>query len=425
MIRRIAALAAGAILAASAGVAVSQGTARALPSATWTDTSLQASTPFSANEITLSSPAVGTSTISVFVSCNVDGATLAVSAPPGWTHSALTACGQTLTLTIPAGGGNIPQDSYAFAVTGSPNPGHNATEKAVAVLDVTDASEPALDSADTLATFSTQLTTPPNTVYPDIQFGSKMTLYCVNWPVFSATLAANTDPCGYAGTTPGDAANTSDLFASSPNIVAVNPSSGLVSSGNQLLASGSTLAPGTYLYATVQNAPNSSDGTVASETFTLQVTASKVHVPGNLGDEVNGFGNGFDVFQQHWAGNALIVGWTATKGDPATHFVRIPHGGNWQFEAVNGSGIATGLCVSDPGGGVASDPLPDGLILRGCNNGPFQQFALVSAEPSQLKNAATHLVVYPDGTGAQLRGTTVPTGGDPFYTWKSLAQLPG
>ena len=46
-------------------------------------------------------------------------------------------------------------------------------------------------------------------------------------------------------------------------------------------------------------------------------------MPGNLGDEVNGSGNGFDVFQQNYSVNAIVVGWTATRADPATHFIRI------------------------------------------------------------------------------------------------------
>ncbi len=150
-------------------------------------------------------------------------------------------------------------------------------------------------------------------------------------------------------------------------------------------------------------------------------------MPGNYGNEVNKYGNGFDVFQQNYSVNAIVVGWTATRADPATHFIRIAQGpGVWQFEATRGNGVATGLCVSDPGGGYASDPGgPNGLVLRGCNTGTFQQFRLLSAQPSQLRNVATGLVVYPNGTGAQLRGSAVPIPGvDSHYTWKSFAQLP-
>ena len=64
-------------------------------------------------------------------------------------------------------------------------------------------------------------------------------------------------------------------------------------------------------------------------------------------------------------------------------------------------------------------------MLRGCNTGTFQQFRLLSAQPSQLRNVATGLIIYPDGTGAQLRGSAVPIPGvDSHYTWKDFAQLP-
>jgi hypothetical protein len=159
--------------------------------------------------------------------------------------------------------------------------------------------------------------------------------------------------------------------------------------------------------------------------FTVVVHANPVYTPGNYGNEVNPFGNGFDVYQQHMYPGAIIAGWTATKADPATHFIRLPGTvpGAVKFEyAPNGAG--TGLCVSDPGGGWASDPLPDGLILTQSNNGPWQQF--YPLPNGTLKNVATGLIVNPNGTGAQLRGgaTASPWGGS-AYTWTDYAHLPG
>ena len=79
--------------------------------------------------------------------------------------------------------------------------------------------------------------------------------------------------------------------------------------------------------------------------------------------------------------------------------------------------------MSDPGGGWASDPLPDGLILAVSNNGPWQQF--IPQPNGTLKNVATGLVVSPNGTGAQLRGTAAPTPwGGSVYTWTDYAHLP-
>ena len=53
------------------------------------------------------------------------------------------------------------------------------------------------------------------------------------------------------------------------------------------------------------------------------VTLDALRTPGNWGDKVNPFGNGFDV-RRHQAVNAIIAGWTVTKADPATHFIRLP-----------------------------------------------------------------------------------------------------
>ncbi len=150
-----------------------------------------------------------------------------------------------------------------------------------------------------------------------------------------------------------------------------------------------------------------------------------VRTPGSLGDEVNPFRNGFDVYGQRRYPGAVIVGWAATKADPATHFIRLSgsHAGAYRFEYAP-SGSASGLCVSDPGGGWASDPLRDGLILTSCNTGPWQQF--IPQPNGTLRNVATGLYVSPNGTGAQLRGTAAPSPwGGSVYTWTDYAHLPG
>jgi hypothetical protein len=170
-------------------------------------------------------------------------------------------------------------------------------------------------------------------------------------------------------------------------------------------------------------------GSTFTGTFDLHVFGYRVAPPppppGNYGDEVNPFGNGFDAYQQHQYPGAIIAGWTATQADPATHFIRNngTYSGAYQFEYAP-DGSASGLCVSDPGGGWASDPLPDGLILTVCNTGPWQQF--VPQYDGTLRNVATGLYVNPDGTGAQLRGGSAPTSwGGSAYTWTDFAHLPG
>ena len=198
---------------------------------------------------------------------------------------------------------------------------------------------------------------------------------------------------------------------------------GLASGDPVLTYVGGTAAPGTY--SKVKVTATDAEGAVLSGTFSLTVEASDVYTAGTYGDEVNPFGNGFDVYQQYQHAGAIIAGWTATQADPATHFLLLngTHSGAVRFEyAPNGGG--TGLCVSDPGGGWASDPLADGLILTSCNNGSWQQF--VPQSNGTLKDVATGLIVNPDGTGAQLRGGTsaTPWGGS-VYGWTDYSSLPG
>ncbi|MGH3152162.1 MAG: hypothetical protein ACRDOB_15750 [Streptosporangiaceae bacterium] len=200
------------------------------------------------------------------------------------------------------------------------------------------------------------------------------------------------------------------------------------------LVSGNPLVPGSAVprtdgnfYGGVVYTATDPLGSTFTGTFDLHVFGHRVAPPpppGNFGDEVNSFGNGFDAFQQHQFPGAIIAGWTATQGDPATHFIRNAgtHQGAFQFEYAP-HGTAVGLCVSDPGGGWSSDPLRDGLILTPCNTGPWQQF--IPQSNGTLKNAATGLFVNPNGTGAQLRGATAPTPwGGSVYHWKDFASLP-
>jgi hypothetical protein len=195
-----------------------------------------------------------------------------------------------------------------------------------------------------------------------------------------------------------------------------------LTSGNPVLTYvGGTAAPGTY--RGVKVTATDSDGAVLTGTFTLTVEA-QANVISNYGDEVNPFGNGFDVYQQHDYPGAIIAGWTATQADPATHFIRNngTDAGAYQFEYAP-YGSASGLCVSDPGGGWSSDPVPNGLILTPCNTGPWQQF--IPQGNGTLKNVATGLYVNPDGTGAQLRGGSSPTHwGGSVYTWTAYSNLP-
>jgi hypothetical protein len=203
-----------------------------------------------------------------------------------------------------------------------------------------------------------------------------------------------------------------------------NLPAGLVS-GNPLVPGSAIPRTGASYYSGVGYTATDPLGSTFTATFDLHVFGNQVQPPGNYGNEVNPFGNGLDAYQQHDYPGAIIAGWTATQADPATHFIRNngTFQGAYQFEYAP-QGAASGLCVSDPGGGWASDPLPDGLILTPCNTGPWQQF--IPQSDGSLKDLATGLYVNPDGTGAQLRGGSAPTPwGGSVYTWTEYANLPG
>jgi hypothetical protein len=185
--------------------------------------------------------------------------------------------------------------------------------------------------------------------------------------------------------------------------------------------------PGTYdgaVYTVTDPLGSTFTGTFDLNVLAYTGTAPPPPSSGSYGNEVNPFGNGFDAYRQHQYPGAVIAGWTATQADPATHFIRNAgsYADAYQFEyAPNGTGV--GLCVSDPGGGWSSDPLPDGLILTSCNTGPWQQF--VPQSNGALRNVATGLYVNPDGTGAQLRGGSAPVSwGGSYYTWQGFYNLP-
>jgi hypothetical protein len=410
------ALAAVAALALAGGAAVAS--AGAASAQTYSDTSLQASSPFTPNGITLGTPSTETTGATIGVTCDggfISGQPLTVAPPSQGDVTATLSPPSTCNGTLTIGTSGTPVNgTYDFAVSASPSPSHNATDKAVVVVTV------AGNAITQVETDSVLLFGIPNTVYPNISFSGTET--CGNYAneTVPGTVNAgqNSDPCGYSST--GVANGTAPW---TPNITSVNPSGEPVSSGNELLAAGSDLAPGTYNYATV--AGSDTLGAVSTDTFTLAVSASRVRPVGAEGDYVNPYGNGFDVYQQHYAANRLVAGWTATRDDPATHFIQETnvHGG-YSLEAVNGKGIATGLCVSDPVGSEPAGFITGQLTLRGCNGSVFQGFTPNSTNGSLASDTgAGH--VEPNGTGAPLVVTTVFDGwGGYKYVWKDLAQLP-
>jgi len=232
----------------------------------------------------------------------------------------------------------------------------------------------------------------------------------------SLSALADTNSGGNVTFSVTSSVGVSDAFT----FVESNLPTGLVSGSPTLTYVGGSAAPGTY--SAVAVSVTDTAGAALKGTFTLTVDANTV---GTYGDEVNPFGNGFDAYQQHDYSGAIVAGWTATQSDPATNFILNAgtHAGAYQFEYAPRN-TASGLCVSDPGGGWKSDPLPDGLLLTTCNTGPWQQF--IPQANGTLKNLDTGLFVNPDGKGAQLRGAgTATTWGGSVYNWTANGSLPG
>jgi hypothetical protein len=238
----------------------------------------------------------------------------------------------------------------------------------------------------------------------------------VSGTVVTVSLSALADSNTSAGTVKFSA--NSSKSTNSISFAESGLPSGLVSGNPVLSWVGATAAPGTYGGVIVT--ATDVDGAALNGVFTLNVYANST---ATFGDEVNPFGNGFDSFRRHQYPGAIIAGWTATQADPATHFIRSSgtYAGAYRFEYAP-SGKGSGLCVSDPGGGWASDPLPDGLILARCNTGPWQQF--IPGSNGTLRDVATGLYVNPNGKGAQLRGDSAPSPwGGSIYNWTGVTQL--
>ena len=136
-------------------------------------------------------------------------------------------------------------------------------------------------------------------------------------------------------------------------------------------------------------------------------------VTSSFGDYVNGFGNGWDVYQQHARVNQPVAGWLATQHDPAVDFYRIAEGSDYQLEyAPNGAG--TGLCVSNPGDGL--------LVLRSCNGNIWQKFY---QSGGYVFSAVNGQYVNPNGTGAQLStGPSPSKWGGSKYAWTAESSFP-
>jgi hypothetical protein len=138
------------------------------------------------------------------------------------------------------------------------------------------------------------------------------------------------------------------------------------------------------------------------------------------GYQENVYGNAWDVLGQRAVVNQPVIAYPLGNGDPAQDFIYRQTTSNpdeRQVQYAPGD-VASGLCMSDPAGGVSGDAT-DGLILRACNGSAFQQFTFTqigtSGNDAQWINAATGRVVQPEGTGYQMVTVASPDKGAGSY----------
>lgn len=135
----------------------------------------------------------------------------------------------------------------------------------------------------------------------------------------------------------------------------------------------------------------------------------------------------FDVRQQGAFVNNLVIAYPNSATDPAADFLQLAYRGNIAlgtfFEYAPG-GIASNLCMSDPGGGYPSNPGgPNGIVLRTCNGSGFQRWvaAHVPGDHFQTwKNLATGKIIRSNGRGRQLTDVPMPNPPVPanYETWE-------
>lgn len=153
---------------------------------------------------------------------------------------------------------------------------------------------------------------------------------------------------------------------------------------------------------------------------------------GYCGSEVNPYGNAFDVKGQGAFTGNRIIAYPNSTTDPATDFIAEQTTSNPServfYYAPNGK--ITNLVITDPAGGYPGDSR-DGLILKpvvGIHGSAYQQFTGVTpgnTAGTQWTNVATHQVVEPQGTAAQMLTVKVVTNrAGSYFGWDSPAVVP-
>jgi hypothetical protein len=148
------------------------------------------------------------------------------------------------------------------------------------------------------------------------------------------------------------------------------------------------------------------------------------------GYQENVYGNAWDVRGQRAVADQPVIVYPLGNGDPAQDFIYRQRTSNPDEREVQyaPNDVASGLCMSDPGGGVRGDSR-DGLILRACNGSAFQQFTFTqvgtSGNDAQWTNVATGRVVQPEGTDNQMVTVASPdTGAGSYFGFDTAGSPP-
>jgi hypothetical protein len=345
---------------------------------------------------------------------NADGA-LTIQLNSGSTDStALTIAAIASSLNIPEVGG-VGSTPVTFTLGPAPDTGWTLSPSGV--LKGTDASDPEITATTAdhdvvfftlsgISTTSGGVFFTNNDANPCVT-GTPDTVSVVNPGTQTTTVGNGVVLNISASATDGDTI-ASYSAAGLPAGLSLNTTTGVISG-----------TPTSVGSSTVTVTALSRNGVSGSATFTWNVVSTTPPpTTSSYGDNVNNFGNGWDVYRQHDSVNTPIVGWPATQADPATHFLRTQLGsGNYTYQyAPDGTG--TGLCVSNPGDGF--------LVLRGCNGSVWQQFSAVTVGGRPyLVSAVNGQVVNPAGKGAQLRTGPAPVSwGGSDYQWVPFTSLP-
>jgi hypothetical protein len=148
---------------------------------------------------------------------------------------------------------------------------------------------------------------------------------------------------------------------------------------------------------------------------------------GSCADEVNMYGNGFDVYKQTARADQPVTSYPDFNGsteittDPGTDFYAentTPSNADERVFEYAPNGKLSGFCISDPDNSSAPGG-KDALQLRPCNGSVFQQFTGLGNTQDengiQWQSNASKGIIQPNGTNHQMSTVKTVTNVDGSY----------